>query len=196
MVGDHLLHIGQSPATSGQVDREQLSLATATPSRASNPPASRNAARRTLTAPQAMNPRTDGPGQVGRRRQGAVGHLLAHRVEPLVRADQDPCRQHRQPGMAVQQLDGSAQGARRPPGVVVAEGDIGAVDQAGPDGAGRPARLPRSPITLDARVMGADQFGRAVGGAVVDHHDRRLLVEGAQPCQRAEQLGWRLRGGD
>ena len=62
-------------------------------------------------------------GQVGRGRQGAAGHLPADRVQPLLGADHHPGRQHRQPGMALQQLDGSAQGAGRPPGVVVAEGD-------------------------------------------------------------------------
>ena len=55
--------------------------------------------------------------------------------------------------MAVEQLDGSAQGAGRPPGVIVAEGDIGAVDQAGPDGAGRPAPVAPQPDHLDARVV-------------------------------------------
>jgi hypothetical protein len=88
--------------------------------------------------------------------------------------------------MPVEQLDGSAQGARGPPGVIVAEGDIGAVDQAGTDRAGRPAPVAPQPDHLDARVVGTDQLGRAVGGAVVDHHDRGLLGEGAQPGQGAE----------
>jgi hypothetical protein len=29
-------------------------------------------------------------------------------------------------------------------------------------------------------VVGPDQLGRAVGRAVVDHHDRGLLLKGAQ----------------
>jgi len=125
-----------------------------------------------------------------------VSHLGADRVQPLLRADQHPGGQDRQPAMAVQQVGGPAQSARGPPGVVVAEGDIGAVDQASPDRAGRRALVAPQPDHLDARVVGADQLGRAVGGAVVDHHDRRLLVEGAQPGQGAEQLGAAVAGGD
>jgi len=54
--------------------------------------------------------------------------------------------------MAVEHVEGPAQRARPLPGVV-AEGDIGAVDQ-------------------------ADRLGRAVGGAAVNDHHRRPLVEG------------------
>src|SRR5215218_8406581 len=194
VVGDHLLHVGQSPAPGDQVDREQLLLAAhAEPD---VEPADLQERRAPDDRPAGDEPEHRRAGQIWNRWQGAVGHLLAHRVEPPVRADQHPGRHHRQPGMAVQQVDGPAEGARGPPGVVVAEGDIGAVDQAGPDGAGRPAAVAPQADHLDARVVGADQLGRAVGGAVVDHHDRGLLVQGAQPGQGAEQLGAAVAGGD
>jgi hypothetical protein len=95
--------------------------------------------------------------------------------------------------MPLQQLDGPAEGARRPPGVVVAEGDTGAVDQAGPDGAGRPAPVAPQPDHLDARVTGPDQLGRAVGGAVVDHHDRRPLRRAVSRASVPGSSGPRLR---
>jgi hypothetical protein len=86
--------------------------------------------------------------------------------------------------MAIEQVGGGAQGARLPPGVVVAQRDVRRVDGADADVAGGAAHVAVEPDDLRGR---SDDIGRAVGRRVVDDDDLRLLRQRGEPFERARQ---------
>ena len=130
-----------------------------------------------------------GPGSPGRPGTGELRQFGHDRVIVAGRLDHDPGGDRGHVGVRVERVRRQGQRTGIPPGVVVAECDVGGGDPAqgeiaadGPEiGAGRDQR--------DRRVMPADVGGAAVGGPVVDHDDGRALRQVLQPVQGAGQLG-------
>src|SRR5205823_7220158 len=101
-----------------------------------------------------------GPGQEAEQRgareraarsEGAIGHLLAGRVQPLVRADEHPAGDDGQPWVGVEEIGRSLQGAGLPPGVIVAEGNVGPVAELDADVAAGRAEVLGQADAADSR---------------------------------------------
>jgi predicted RNA binding protein YcfA (HicA-like mRNA interferase family) len=104
-------------------------------------------------------------------------------------------RQQAEPGVAVEQVGGARQGARRPPGIVVGEGDVGRLDVPHADGAGGTAAVDAEGQDGHVGEVGVEEFRRAVDGAVV-HDDGRRLGEGAEMVEGRGESGEAVTRGD
>jgi hypothetical protein len=98
--------------------------------------------------------------------------------------------------MGVEHVGGPGQGAGAPPGVVVAEGDIGGTRSAYAQIAADRAEIVAEGDHLDVRKSRPDRVGGAVGGTVVDQHHVRPLGQFAQPSHAGQRLLAPLPGDD
>jgi hypothetical protein len=101
-------------------------------------------------------------------------HLLARRIDVLVRGDENARVDRSQARMSVEQVGGPAQGARAPPRIVVAEPDVRGLDRPHPHVARRSSDVAWEPDHVDP-AHGLDRVGGPVRGCVVDEDDPRAL---------------------
>jgi len=121
-------------------------------------------------------------GHGAKRRAG--GHDRADGILAAARLDQKPRGEQPELRSIVEEADSALQAARRPPGVIIAEGHVlcrGGKDPGGPAGGAEVAPERDHP---HVRPAAADLLGSAVGGAIVDHDDRHIVRQRGQPVER------------
>ena len=188
MHGDRI-DVGQSPAGRRQVEGQPLLLAR----EADDGVEAADGVERVGAHEGAAGdePQQGRPGQVRRRTQRAGGHRVADRIEPLLRPDQDPRVQDGEAWVRLHDRHGPGEITRRPPRVVVGERDEWSRRFRHPPRARVGAHVPSQGDDGDVGVGESHGRGRAVAGAVVDQHHRRLVAR-----ERGEQFGPPVTAGD
>ena len=185
VVGDHVFDVREQPSLHREVDGEKRLLG---PGREPLVEAADSEKGFPADDSAARDEAKDGrAGQLELGRERASPHLLAGRVVALLVADEHVSSNKRKARVALEHVGRVGQRARQPPGVVVAERGVGSRDSEDSDRPGGRTEVPVELDDLDVRKGGPDGRSGAVGRAVVDDDDVRVLGKRAQSLERLEE---------